>query len=240
MSNKTSKTIAITNETLKSIVDELLKKDYNPYIKIEDDFENLLIKTNDIINSLSSIIQYDYQKRKKELESIKYKSKNILKKCEYLINNQYDDIDRDLEKITKLSHNYYRIENLITRIENSILSENLDKIQKINSQLNEKTKKLDKKLGGIIGTVVSIILSVSFVSSTIIALDKIKPVYIPILLIGMIWIGMTLILFINGIFNEEIKIKKAVWYLYFMILGILTITLLVTLSLVYNNPNLIS
>lgn len=221
-----------------SIVDKILKENKS-YSKIEGELKRLLVQIEEVITQLSVIVNHDYKIRVKEFNNIKDKSKNILKECEYLINNEFENISKCLSHFTMLTYKYHKLENYLVEIDSLNIADNIKELEKKNQDLINKTKGLNRRVGGIVGSVLSAIFSVSFISSIFLAVDKINSSFIPLFFISMIFVGFTFILMINGIFNEEIKVKKEVWRLYFVLLSIFIITFVLTFILVIKHVELI-
>ena len=140
-----------------SIVDKILKENKS-YSKIEGELKRLLVQIEEVITQLSGISNHDYKTRVKEFNNIKEKSKNILKECEYLINNEFENISKCLSHFTMLTYKYHKLENCLVEIDSLNIADNIKELEKENRDLINKTKGLNRRVGGIVGSVVFFLL----------------------------------------------------------------------------------
>lgn len=100
-----------------------------------------------------------------------------------------------------------------------------DKLEKI--QLKSNT--IEEKFEGIGSTILSTVVSLTVVVTAITAIEKISAIYIPLYLFSMVWLCMTLIVFINNLFNKNDFNSKQARILYIIIFVLVFIILIGTL-----------
>lgn len=141
-----------------------------------------------------------------------------------------EEVEVNQSLLRQVKHNYYELKDIMLRQESRILEQSLEKfnclIKKAEEESNRKIKEVDEKIGNIGYNILSIIVSISFGSAIISGVSKIPNEYIPLFIIGSIWTMMTLLVFINGLFNKTDFNTKQATFMY----GIISILTLISLT----------
>ena len=103
------------------------------------------------------------------------------------------------------------------------------------SLLEDKSKCIEEKFEGIGSTILSTVVSLTVVVTAITAIEKISVIYIPLYLVSMVWLCMTLIIFINNLFNKKDFNNRQATFLYFVISTLVIILLFGTVFYIMNN-----
>lgn len=137
-----------------------------------------------------------------------------------------EETDIDKKLLTRVKHNYYELKDIMLRQRSKQLESLLDKVEnKISeSETNnlERMNEIKEKIDNIGYNVLSMIISFSIGTALITAIDKIDALYIPIFVIGTIWLVMTLMVFVNGLFNKNDHNSKQSTFIY-AIFSVLTL-----------------
>lgn len=208
---------------------------------------------NNQIEEKSSFILED------ELRKNLSKTQELIRQSKYsdldesivrLILNRIDDNviaceEAEVDKIilTKVKHNYYEIKDIILRQQSKKLD---DKFKEYEKRISNNEKKNDEyiketkeKIDNIGYNILSIIIAFTIGSTLVTAIDKISTIYIPLFVIGTIWLMLTLMVFINGMFNKNDFNNKQSTFMY-VIFSILTIIALIyTFTFTSNNKDII-
>lgn len=137
-----------------------------------------------------------------------------------------EETEVDKKLLSRVKHNYYELKDIILRQRSKSLETLLNNVENritesetINlNRMNETKEKMDN-----IGyNVISMIVSFSIGTALITAIDKIDALYIPIFVIGTIWLVMTLMVFVNGLFNKNDPNSKQSTFIY-VIFSVLTL-----------------
>lgn len=181
-------------------------------------------KNDSVGNEIEKCDIYDFEK--------KY---NIdIEQIEAIISSSDESGIREQGNYTKLQHNYYKIMNEILTCKNIVFAETMDAIDNKLSLLEDKSKGIEEKFEGIGSTILSTVVSLTVVVTAITAIEKIGAVYIPLYLVSMVWLGMTMIVFVNNLFNKNDFNNKQATVLYYVITGI---TVLILIGTVFYNVN---
>ncbi len=195
---KTSK-----NNTSKNL-DKILESssDTNYKKPIYDNLASWLEQTKKILKQLHFInYQNDYIKKQQLLKKLQIDIENDMKFIEYLITD--NAVIDNTSQFNLLRHNYYSIQNQILKIQNDIISEKTDNSIKSVEKTDDKISELENKFEGLGGTVITIILSITVISSSIVAIEKISAELIPLFIIGMVWLGVTFLTYTNFLFRKK-------------------------------------
>lgn len=206
-------------------------------IKLKIDY--YIKKSNEILNKLSIIsIDNDIINKKKNYYKFEKEYKKNVEMIEYLINPDSKDYkelkDTKIEGLLDiLKHNYYQIQNIRLSIKSDIVLKDLEKHEEKLTKSEDKLDRLETRFEGIGGTVISIVLSISIVSAAVSAIGDMPTKYVPLFIVSMVWMGMTFILFVNGLFGKENKNNNKVIALYCLITFV-WITILAVTSKYFN------
>lgn len=225
--NKSNSNVQDTITYLKQDLDRTLNESMKKYII----FTNNLL--GDIRNGLID---------KNGIDSIKNHMDRIGDFIDTISNSQ-NAFNFDHEMLNTLRHNYYYINTYILNRENKDIQEELKNIQKqyqkLKNQLNKalgqaaglnsRTKKLSQqteetldKVNNLSANILTLIVSVSVITTLITAIDKIETVYLPLLVVGTVWLGMVLIMFIANVYKKDTGAIRQNYGL-FIIISFLTI-----------------
>lgn len=223
-SSKKRNNLNITND-LSEIV-----KSASTTVNKSEEFKTWIDKLEKIANSIHFALNMDtYEKKEKELKKIEKENKLNLLLIGYLITSVDFDLVGNDNNFNILRHKYYDVQNQILELKNSIIKEKVDEnFEKSNKKLSE----LESKFEGLGATVITIILSITVISSSIVAIEKIPSKLIPLFLVGVVWLGMTFLTFTNFLFRKkDTEIWTAlIFYIAFSILFI--VTLAITLRII--------
>ena len=236
--------INLDDSKIKNKIRELLveKQPKEPQ-EISKDIDSCFRKTNDLItkivalkrkiNSVNKINNDSIQSMKASVAM--YEHNNILAHVEYILSNAEVDVVRNIDNYAKLQHNYYYIKNLLLEIKNIISNKNIENIEKKLRQINKESKTLNSKFEGIGSTVMNIILTITVVTTGITGISRINSIYIPIFIVGLVWLAMTSMVFINNLFSANDYNSKQAKGLYAIITILFFIIMIYTLGIVVNN-----
>jgi len=144
-------------------------------------------------------------------------TRKILKQIDdRIIACEETEIDKKL--LNRVKHNYYELKDIMLRQRSKQLESLMDRIeQKISvSETNNlcRINEVKEKMDNIGYNVISMIVSFSVGTALITAIDKIDALYIPIFVIGTIWLILTLMVFVNGLFNKNDHNSKQSCFIY--------------------------
>lgn len=145
--------------------------------QMPDDIVKKYLQLNDIRSSYIKI------EKNKEINDLKKEITELRDKIEQTIENS-SNAQKNAEKA----------------VEDAQLA--LDKSDKANKNI-WKINAISKKLDGIWGNVLSVILSFTIVATLVETIDKIEPQFIFLLAIILIWLGMTLFVFFSCLFKDD-------------------------------------
>mgnify|MGYP004622758801 CR=1 FL=1 len=186
---------------------------------------NKSTKNDSFSNEIEKCDIYDFEK--------KY---NIdIEQIEAIISSSDESGIREQVNYRKLQHNYYKIMNEILNCKNVVFTETMNLIDNKLSLLEDKSKSIEEKFEGIGSTILSTVVSLTVVVTAITAIEKISAIYIPLYLVSMVWLCMTLIIFINNLFNKKDFNNKQATFLYFVISILVIILLFGTIFYIMNN-----
>lgn len=137
------------------------------------------------------------------------------------------DVDKSL--LTQVKHNYYELKDIMVRQALNVSEKKSNQLEyktkELESKINKKVDSVDEKIANIGYNILSIIISFSLGSSIISGIDKISAIYVPLFIIGTIWLMMTLIVFVNGLFNKDDfnSRQSTVMYVIYSILTLIAI-----------------
>lgn len=177
------------------------------------------------------------ERRNKNYNIYKFEEQyNIdIEQIEAIISSSEESGIRDQSNYRKLQHNYYKIQNAILNCKNLIFTETMKTIDKKLSLLENKSEGIEGKFEGIGSTILSTIVSLTVVVTAITAIDRIYTPFIPVYLLGIVWLGMTFIIFVNNLFNKSDFNSKQATTLYGVITILFMIILLWSVGYVQNN-----
>ena len=158
-----------------------------------------------------------------------------IQQIEAIISSSEESGIHDQSNYRKLQHNYYQIINAILTCKSVNFTKTMKVVEEKLSLLDIKSKTIEEKFEGIGSTILSTVVSLTVVVTAITAIEKISAIYIPLYLVSMVWLCMTLIVFINNLFNKkEFNSKQAV-FLYGIISLLVCIVLVGTLFYIKSN-----
>lgn len=209
----------IQNTTVKKLSEDLNATWNEHYIYTTEKIKNINIDDIDVLCE-------DEQSLKLQLDKINSIS-NVLTELNILIEQDFDGaeiakIDNDL--VFKLQRNKSTIDNYIALL-NSVkvkinmhqielkmkeFNKKIDEANRDSNQMKKKYTKVisnisrtSKKLDGILTNVFALLITFSFVAALVTAIDNINEKFIPLLLMSGIWMSVTLIVFISGIYKID-------------------------------------
>lgn len=223
----------INKSAIKKISDDRNNIIYSTdIIKIKTDV--YIKKSNDILTKLSLIaIDKNIVNKRNNYYKFEKENKKSIEMIEYLVNPDSKDYKELKDKnivglLDTLKHNYYQIQNIRLSIKSDIVLKDLEKHEDKLLRSEDKLKRLETRFEGLGGTVISIVLSVSIISAAVAAIKDIPATYIPLFIVSMVWLGMTFILFSNGLFTKDENPKRNMLALYVLITFIWIIILAIT------------
>ncbi len=203
-----------------STIDTLLKQkdqsyEYSDIIK--DRIQTYIDYTKNYLRQLSVISAIeDNDIKEKRFEKFEKSVADDLELIEYL-SNPDTDLYKDIKIIESLRHNYYKIQNACVKIKNDIVLKKLEIYENKTIDSERKLSKLETRIEGMGGTVISIILSISVITSIIVAIEKIELKFVPFLVFSIVWFGMTYLLFVHCLFKKDDKTNRTALILYMLI-----------------------
>lgn len=206
--------------------------------------------TNTIEKKSSSILEFELKRALNVVQELINQSKhsNLDEDKTRCILTRIDDTiiaceEADVNKaiLIKLKHDYYELKDIILRQQSKILE---NRLKEYESRIKNNEKKNDiyinetkEKINNIGYNILSIIVAFTIGSTLVTAIDKISAIYIPLFVIGTIWLMLTLMIFINGLFNKNDFNSKQTICMY-GIFSILTIIALIY-TFYFANKNII-
>ena len=212
-----------------SITDDLSKivKSINASVNRPEEFKTWI----DMLEKISKEIHFalnlnTYEKKEKELKKIEKENKDNLLLVGYLITSVDFDLVGNDNNFNILRHKYYDVQNQLLELKNTIVGEKIDKNTENFEKSNEKLSELEGKFEGLGATVITIILSITVISSSIVAIEKMPSKLIPLFIISMVWLGMTFLIFTNFLFRKKgTKILlPIIFYILFTILFVVVLS----------------
>ena len=203
------------------------------------------------------------EKMLKDLSLIRANRKAVIDSCKQKIKkytiddfeNEYNDDIEQIEAIIssseesgihdkssyrKLQHCYYKLKNEILICKTNSFSRTMKDVENKLASLDYKSRGIEEKFEGIGSTILSTVVSLTVVVTAITAIEKISAIYIPLYLFSMVWLCMTLIVFINNLFNKNDFNSKQARILYIIISILVFIILICTLFYIkVNNKNIL-
>ena len=216
---------------IKEISKELLSKLDD--ITQNTDFKNWTSKTNEILKQIYFMKHLTtIEQKQQQLEKLENEIENNMTFIEYIITSTDIEVVNNSSNYNLLRHDFYSIKNQILDIKNDITSEKIDRYYIDFEKADNKLSELEGKFEGLGATVITIILSITIISSSIVAIERIQSTLIPLFIVGMVWLGMTFLTFTNFLFRKkdtEIWIAL-IFYIVFSLIFILT--LFITLRII--------
>ncbi|MBE6156964.1 MAG: hypothetical protein E7161_04410 [Firmicutes bacterium] len=234
--------MATSKSKAKKNIDSVLSKTTELiFTKIDENIEHWYNESERILNYLFVVSkQNTIEKQEDELNKFRKKEKVNIDFIEFIIKFCDSEEFSNKNKFERLRHNYYKIKNDLLEIKNDILSKRIDNYSSELNTNNQKLNGLENKFEGIGATVISIIASVSFISAGITGIDSISPIFIPLFIFGIVWLGITFIVFINCLFRKD-NFNNIIAIIFYGIITFVTLAILIfTMIYVYNDPNILN
>lgn len=200
----------------------------------------------------SSILDDELRKNLTKTQELIKQSKysNLAEDTTRMILSRIDDniiaceeAEVDKTILTKVKHNYYELKDIILRQQSKMLEVKLKDYDKriLNNEKksDEYIKETKEKIDNIGYNILSIVIAFTIGSTLVTAIDKISSVYIPLFIIGTIWLMLTLMVFINGMFNKNDFNNKQSTFMYVIFTVLTIIALGYTFIFANNNKNVI-
>lgn len=226
-------------EQITDIVEDLVKKDTKEE-NLEKNINYYWIISEELLKSIS-MLKNKIEKSKEEdygqsyITGFEEKNQSNLDDIEYLISSSEDSQITKFSHYSTMQHNYYKIRTAILDCKSIIFSRKMSVIDNKLKVIEEKSKTIEEKFEGIGSTILSTVVSLTVVITAITAINSIPPVYIPLYLISMVWLAMTLIVFINNLFNKKDFNSKQATFLYGIISLLVVIILFGTIFYIQRN-----
>lgn len=213
--------------------------DINKPTDIIQSIDKYLAISEQILSELSLIRTnkktINNKNKKDDIYTLEKDYNDDIEQIEAIISSSEESGIRDQSNYRKLQHNYYKIINIILNCKNNIFTETMNIIDNKLSLLEDKSKCIEEKFEGIGSTIFSTVVSLTVVVTAITAIEKISAIYIPLYLVSMVWLCMTLIIFINNLFNKKDFNNRQATFLYFVISTLVIILLFGTVFYIMNN-----
>lgn len=203
------------SEQITEIVEDIVKKEENE-LNLDKKVYNYWIISEEILKNISIVKnKIEYVKNSYGEEFITDFEKDFeskLNDIEYLISSSEDSEINKYQHYSSMQHNYYKIKTAILDCKSLVTSRRMKDIDNKLNTIELKSKSIDEKFEGIGSTILSTIVSLTVVITAISAIEKIPECYIPLYLISIVWLAMTLIVFISNLFNKnDFNNKQAVF-----------------------------
>lgn len=231
--------IDFTNENLSNkISDILLEQSYeNKPIEVIKSVDRYLIILEKMLKDLSLIranrkAVMDSKKneiKKYTIEDFEREYNDDIEQIEAIISSSEESGIHDQSNYRKLQHNYYELKNKILICKTNNFSKTIKEVENKLASLDYKSKGIEEKFEGIGSTILSTVVSLTVVVTAITAIEKISAIYIPLYLFSMVWLCMTLIVFINNLFNKNDFNSRQAKILYIIVSILVFIILICTL-----------
>lgn len=227
-----------TNDDISDVIDQILAENTkNVEIHaIKNEISNSFSNSSSIISELRKLLfiidcSDNYEEAYQCYAKINLKYEEEISHIEYLIISSDSELLKGFSSFEMMKHNFYVISNLLLDCKAQMLVkktdeafENINKISKSSEDLKNKSLKIEKQYENIGSTILTIVLSVTVVTTSIAAISRINAIYIPVFIVGLVWLSMTLMVFITDLFKyKESNSKQAVglYFLITLLLGIL-------------------
>lgn len=214
--NTQNKKQAFTSTGINIILKNTEKKLYDSIANFVELYLKEIKKINNKLNDISKIEDID-EKEMKLLEEENKISKKI-EIYEYLANPD-TEIIKKVEMIESFRYNFYNLKNKILSVKSEIMINKLDNCEKKIGRIDF----LESKFESLGSTVISIILSISIITATVTAIEKLELKHVLVFVVSIVWFGMTYLLFIHHLFskNKEKNINSIILYFAITIIWIL-------------------
>ena len=188
-----------------------------------------------------AIMNSSTQKIKKyTIEDFENEYSDDIEQIEAIISSSEESGIHSQSNYRKLQHNYYELKNEILICKTNNFSKTIKDVENKLAVLDYKSRGIEEKFEGIGSTILSTVVSLTVVVTAITAIEKISAIYIPLYLFSMVWLCMTLIVFINNLFNKNDFNSRQARILYIIISILVFIILICTLFYIkVNNKNIL-